>query len=178
MKKELKQVNGMENKMSYQDLETRNKTVKYPYSRNSLLMLIGVRPELVEFFFVLADIVDLRLVSGVREDEEQHQKFLRGESKKDGYKDKSNHQRKEDGFGYAIDALPLPKGINMYQDDGSEDNIRWGQFDGLCHGVAFMLGIKIRTGFKWRSTMMASLERPERENTLPDGNHIEYIGKL
>jgi hypothetical protein len=63
----------------------------------------------------------------------------------------------------------------MYLDDGSEDNIRWGQFDGACHVAAYFLGIRIRTGFKWRDTLMASLERPERDNTLPDGNHIELV---
>jgi hypothetical protein len=63
----------------------------------------------------------------------------------------------------------------MYLDDGSEDNIRWGQFDGLCHGIAHMLGIQVRTGFKWRATMMESLQRAERENTLPDGNHVELV---
>ena len=71
--------------------------------------------------------------------------------------------------------LPLPRGVNMYLDDGSEDNIRWGQFDGLCHGIAYKLGIKIRTGFKWRSNIMDSLARNERDNTFPDGNHVELI---
>jgi len=45
----------------------------------------------------------------------------------------------------------------------------------LCHGIAYMLGIKVKTGFKWRDNMMDSLKRPEKANTLPDGNHIELI---
>jgi peptidoglycan LD-endopeptidase CwlK len=153
----------------------RNQTVKYPYSKSSLEKLQGVHPKLIDFAFELANIIDCRLVYGVRSDEEQHKLFKEGRSSKDGYEHKSNHQTKEDGYGYALDILPLPKNINMYSDDGSEDNIRWGQFDGACHALAHMMGIKIRTGFKWRDNLMDSLERPERENNLPDGNHVELV---
>lgn len=157
------------------ELEKRNKKVKYPYSRSSLKKLLGIHPKLIDLFFMLANIIDLKLVSGVRTDPEQIQMFKEKRSSKNGVTEKSNHQVKEDGYGYAIDALPLPKGVNMYLDDGSEDNIRWGQFDGACHAVADMMGIKIRTGFKWRSSLMSSLARAERDNTLPDGNHVEII---
>lgn len=153
----------------------RNKNVKYKYSKSSLEKLIGVYPKMVDFAFELAQCIDCRLVYGVRTDEEQNKLFKRGRSPKDGYKKKSSHQKKEDGYGYALDILPLPRGVNMYLDDGNEDNIRWGQFDGFCHGIAYKLGIKIRTGFKWRDNMMDSLKRPEKTNTLPDGNHVEFI---
>lgn len=152
-----------------------NKLVKYPYSINSLSELVGVHPDLVEFAFKLADIIDCKIVSGVREDEEQHQKFIAGLSSKDGYIKKSDHQPQEDFFGHALDILPLPKGVNMYLDDGSEDNIRWGQFDGACHALASTMGITIRTGFKWRNNLMDSLARKERDNTLPDGNHVAIV---
>ena len=153
----------------------RNKTVKYPYSKMSLLKLIGVHPIMINFAFELANVIDCRLVDGVRTDPEQQKLFIEGKSTRDGIVKKSKHQKKEDGYGYALDILPLPRGVNMYLDDGSEDNIRWAQFDGLCQGLAYKLGITIRTGFKWRSSMMASLERSERDNTLPDGNHVELI---
>lgn len=149
--------------------------MKYPYSKSSLSKLEGVHPDLVKFAFQLAEVIDCKIVYGVRTDQEQIELFKEGKSSKDGINKKSNHQVKEDGYGYALDILPLPKGVNMYLDDGSEDNIRWGQFDGLCHGIAHMMGIKIRTGFKWRDNMMDSLARKERDNTLPDGNHIELI---
>ena len=158
-----------------EELLIKNKTVKYPFSKSSLEKLIGVHPKLVNFAFTLADIIDIKIVYGVRKDAEQMQLFKEGKSTKDGLKNRSAHQIKNDLLGYALDILPLPKGVNMYLDDGNEDNIRWGQFDGLCHGVAFMLGMTIRTGLKWRSSMMKSLERAERENTLPDGNHVELI---
>ena len=156
-------------------LHDRNSHVKYPFSESSLAKLDGVHPDLIDFAFTLADVVDCKIVYGVREDEEQHELYLNGRSTFDGYEKKSKHQRNSDGYGHAIDILPLPNGVNMYLDDGSEDNIRWGQFDGACHVIAYFLGIRIRTGFKWRDTLMASLERPERDNTLPDGNHVELV---
>lgn len=152
-----------------------NANVKYKYSSSSLDKLLGVHPSLVKFAFELANVVDCKIVFGVRTDAEQNELFKLGRSTKDGYVKKSNHQIKADGYGHALDILPLPKGVNMYLDDGSEDEIRWGQFDGLCHGIAHMLGIKIVTGFKWRDNIMDSLARPHKENTLPDGNHIELV---
>lgn len=156
-------------------LNYRNSKVKYPYSNSSLKKLINVHPSMIDFAFELANVIDCKIVYGIRTDEEQMKLFVDGKSSFDGVTKKSNHQPKEDDFGYALDILPLPKGVNMYLDDGSEDNIRWGQFDGLCHGIAYKLGIKIRTGFKWRSNIMDSLARNERDNTLPDGNHVELI---
>ena len=149
--------------------------MKYPYSKSSQDKLIGVHPLLVKFAYKLAEVLDCKIVYGVRTDEEQHQLLLAGKSSKDGYKKKSNHQPKEDGFGYALDILPLPRGVNMYLDDGVEDDLRWAQFDGLCHGIAHSMGIKIRTGFKWRDNIMDSLARDERDNTFPDGNHVELV---
>jgi len=161
--------------MVSEELLTRNRHVVYPYSYGSLEKLQGVHPLLIDFAFEIANVIDCRLVYGVRETEEQKRLFAEGKSSKDGVVKKSNHQKKADGYGYALDILPLPVGVNMYLDDGSEDNIRWGQFDGLCHGIAYKLGIKIRTGFKWRASMMESLARAERDNTLPDGNHVELV---
>lgn len=158
-----------------QSLIDQNNLVKYPYSKSSLTNLIGVHPELVRFAFTLANIIDCKIVSGVRLDEEQHQKFIDGLSSKDGYEKKSDHQPQDDGFGHALDILPLPRGVNMYLDDESEDNTRWGQFDGACHALAYTLGITIKTGFKWRNNLMDSLARKEKDNTLPDGNHVAIV---
>lgn len=152
-----------------------NTETKYPYSKSSLDKLEGVHPKLVEFAYELANIVDCKLIYGVRTAKEQMQLYSQGRSTFDGITKKSNHQAKDDGYGYALDILPLPKGVNMYDDSDPENKLRWAQFDGLCQGIAYKLGIKIKTGFKWRANMMDSLARNERENTLPDGNHIELI---
>lgn len=156
-------------------LKARNLLVKYKYSQSSLKKLIGVHPNLIDFAFELANIIDCKLIYGVRSDEEQLRLFNEGKTSFDGVTKRSNHQVKDDGLGYALDILPLPIGVNMYDDADSENKLRWGQFDGLCQGLAYKLNIKLRTGFKWRSTMMESLKRNESENTLPDGNHVELI---
>jgi peptidoglycan L-alanyl-D-glutamate endopeptidase CwlK len=157
------------------NLQEMNSKVRYPYSKSSLAKLQGVHPDMIRFAFALAEILDCKIVSGVRTTEEQAEKFAKGLTDRDGYYKKSSHQIRDDGYGHALDILPLPGKVNMYLDDGSEDNIRWGQFDGACHAVAHQLGIAVKTGFKWRSSLMASMERPERENTLPDGNHVELV---
>lgn len=153
----------------------RNNLVKFPYSESSLEKLVGVHPDLINLAFELANIIDCKLVYGVRTYPEQFALFQDKKSTFDGINKKSSHQVKEDGFGYALDILPLPVGINMYDDKDEENKIRWGQFDGLCQGIAYKLKIKIRTGFKWRNSMMSSLKRNEKENTLPDGNHVELV---
>lgn len=158
-----------------EELLERNLLVKYKYSKKSLKKLIGVHPYLVNFAFELANVIDCRLIYGVRTDAQQLQLFNDGRSTFDGITKKSNHQLKDDGLGYALDILPLPKGVNMYDDANPENKLRWAQFDGLCQGLAYKLNIKIKTGFKWRNTMMKSLKRNESENTLPDGNHVELV---
>jgi len=158
-----------------EELLARNKTVKYPFSKSSLEKLIGVHPKLVKFVFELANIVDLRLVYGVRSDPEQLELFNEGKSTFDGTTKRSNHQTKKDGYGHAVDMLPLPVGVNMYNDNDEENKLRWAQFDGLCLALAYKLDITIKTGFKWRDNAMSSLQRPEKDNTLPDGNHVELI---
>jgi peptidoglycan L-alanyl-D-glutamate endopeptidase CwlK len=153
----------------------RNAEVKYPYSASSLAKLEGVHPEMVDFAFELAEVIDAKIIYGVRTEEEQLALYNANPQRStfDGIIKKSNHQKKADGFGHALDILPLPHGVNMYDKRDPENKLRWAQFDGLCQGIAHKLGIKIRTGFKWRDNMMDSLARPEKENTLPDGNHIE-----
>lgn len=149
--------------------------LKYPYSKSSIRKLQGVHPDMVRFAYELAQVIDCKIVYGVRSDMEQYKLYLEDKSSFDGKVKKSNHQKKSDGYGYALDILPLPKGVNMYDDKDTENKLRWAQFDGLCQGIAHKLGIKIKTGFKWRSDMMSSLQRNESENTLPDGNHVELI---
>ena len=159
----------------FETLKVKNNLVKYKYSEKSLKKFIGVHPLLVDFAFELANVIDCTIVFGVRSYEEQNALYRLGKSSKDGFHKKSKHQKKTDSYGHALDILPLPRGVNMYLDDGTEDNIRWAQFDGLCHGIAYKLGIKVRTGFKWRDNMMDSLKRTERSNTFPDGNHVEIV---
>jgi peptidoglycan L-alanyl-D-glutamate endopeptidase CwlK len=52
---------------------------------------------------------------GVREDFEQHQLFMNGKSKCDGYEIKSKHQKREDDYGWATDFFAYVNGKVSYE---------------------------------------------------------------
>lgn len=162
-------------RMTMEALRLQNQTVRYPFSSSSLSKLVGVHPKLVEFAFELANVMDCKIVYGVRTDSEQMELFKKEKTTFDGVNKRSKHQVHTDGLGYALDILPLPKGVNMYDKKDPENKLRWAQFDGVCQTIAYFMGIQVRTGFKWRSNIMDSLARPEKDNTLPDGNHVELV---
>lgn len=87
-------------------------------SQTSLSMLKGVHPNLVNFLkeLILISPHDFKITSGVRTSEEQNKLYQQGRTTKgikvtkvDGYKQKSNHQTKFDGLGYAADIGVLIK---------------------------------------------------------------------
>lgn len=85
---------------------------KFSFSENSLNKFIGVHPKLVKFMEELIKVspYDFKILAGVRTPEEQNKLYQQGRTTKgpivtkvDGYKVKSNHQPKFDGYGYAVD---------------------------------------------------------------------------
>ena len=85
---------------------------KFNFSENSLNKFIGVHPKLVKFMEELIKVspYDFKILAGVRTSEEQNKLYQQGRTTKgpivtkvDGYKVKSNHQPKFDGYGYAVD---------------------------------------------------------------------------
>ena len=77
----------------------------FKFSNTSLRRLNGIHPDIV---FVLNKAleeskVDFGIASGVRTAEEQREKYEKGLSELDGYKRKSKHQIREDGYGHAVD---------------------------------------------------------------------------
>lgn len=87
-------------------------------SQKSLDKLEGVHPNLVNFLkeLILISPYDFKITAGVRTAEEQNKLYQQGRTTKsikvtkvDGYKQKSNHQRKFDGLGYAADIGVLVK---------------------------------------------------------------------
>ena len=76
----------------YTYLIVKNEFIKYPYSKTSLLKLLGLHPSLVSFALSLAKIIDCKIISGVRTDKEQLELFNCKESNFDGIIKKSNHQ--------------------------------------------------------------------------------------
>ena len=84
----------------------------YSFSQTSLDKMKKVHPKLVE---VMKEAIknspfDFRITDGARTAEEQFALYQKGRTKSgpkvtnaDGYKTKSNHQIKADGYGYAVD---------------------------------------------------------------------------
>lgn len=91
----------------------------YKFSQRSLLNLKGIHPYLVH---VMCEAIrnsphDFTITGGVRTTKEQQALYAQGRTKPgkivtnaDGVRSKSNHQAKEDGFGYAIDLYPFVNG--------------------------------------------------------------------
>ena len=82
----------------------------YALSQTSLDKLKGVHPNLVNFLkeLILISPWDFKVTDGVRTADEQNKLYQQGR-KVDGYKQKSNHQTKFDGLGYAADIGVLVK---------------------------------------------------------------------
>ena len=90
----------------------------YTLSQTSLNKLKGVHPNLVNFLkeLILISPWDFKITAGVRTAAEQNLEYQKGRTlpgikvtKVDGYKQKSNHQTKFDGLGYAADIGVLVK---------------------------------------------------------------------
>lgn len=89
-------------------------------SERSEKTLLGVHPDLVRLVKAAIENtpVDFTVVQGVRTAEYQNGLYQQGRTKpgikvtdKDGYKKKSNHQAKADGYGHAVDIYPFYDGI-------------------------------------------------------------------
>lgn len=85
---------------------------KYAFSEQSLRLFKNVHPDLTKIMEeAIADSpYDFRITAGARTAEEQNALYQLGRTRAgnkvtncDGYKSKSNHQIKADGFGYAVD---------------------------------------------------------------------------
>lgn len=84
----------------------------YVLSKLSLSRLEGVHPKLSELFkrAIVDSPHDFMVVQGLRTAEYQRELYSQGRTKPgkivtncDGYKFKSNHQAKSDGYGHAVD---------------------------------------------------------------------------
>lgn len=84
----------------------------YKFSENSLKRMEGVHPKLRKLMelSIKDSPHDFMIVQGVRTAAYQNELYQQGRTKLgkivtncDGYKNKSNHQAKQDGYGHAID---------------------------------------------------------------------------
>lgn len=124
------------------------------YGKTSLINLNGVNPSLVLVMMeAIKDTpIDFSIVYGVRTTAEQQVLYAQGRTKKgaivtyaDGVKNKSNHQKKADGYGHAIDFCPF---VNGKLDWNNISNFK--TIVDHIKETSNRLGIKITCGIDWK----------------------------
>lgn len=128
----------------------------------SLNKLKGVHPDLVKVMkaSITDSPIDFSITSGVRTAAEQKALYAQGRTTKggivtnaDGVKNKSNHQAKSDGFGYAVDFCPY---INGKLDWNNEANFRIIATHIIA--IAKCIGIKVESGMNWKFLDLPHIE--------------------
>ncbi len=142
------------------------------FGKKSLNSLQGIHPDLVKVMkeSVNDSPVDFTITDGVRTLAMQQALYAKGRTAKgeivtnaDGIKGKSNHQVKNDGFGWAVDLYPYVNGKIDFDDKG--DNLR--VIAAHIKATAKCLGIKIKWGgnFPATKTLPYGWDKPHFELT-------------
>ena len=134
------------------------------FGARSLKSLNGVHPFLIHIMCeaIRTTPVDFTITSGVRTLKEQQDLYAQGRTKPgqkvtnaDGVRNKSNHQAKEDGFGYAVDLYPYVNGQVDVNDRGG--NLP--RIAAHIKSVAAQLGYRVDWGGDWKGL----IDRPQFE---------------
>lgn len=135
--------------------------------------IVGLHPNLILLlgYALATSEIDFFISEGVRTAEEQYAHYLKGRQKdkdgkiigiivtqRDGYKKKSEHQIKEDGYGYAADIYY----VGWTNKDNNNDP-RWLKLIQHIEKCAKMLNIEINCGYYWTNPK--------------DNPHIELVRK-
>lgn len=135
----------------------------YQFGKRSLDNLVGVHPNLVKVLnaSITDSPVDFTITEGVRTTQKQQEYYSWGRTKKnpntgkmtkvtyaDGIKRKSNHQPKDDGYGYAVDLYPYFD--DKVQVQGDAVVIALEEIANHIKKKAKELGIKIVWGGDWK----------------------------
>ncbi|TWP23151.1 M15 family peptidase [Apibacter muscae] len=124
------------------------------FSKRSKNNLKGIHPNLVKVMneAIKNTPIDFTITDGVRTTAQQQALYAQGRSKpgrivtnSDGVKNKSNHQPKSDGYGYAVDLYPYYNGSVQVNDD-----IRLRTIASHIINTAKSLGIRIEWGGHWK----------------------------
>lgn len=128
------------------------------YSKRSLDALNGVHPSLVKVMMesIKTTPEDYTIVEGVRTTERQKTLYAQGRTVKggivtyaDGVKNKSNHQVKVDGYGYAVDIYPFFDG--KVHVSGKDVIPKLKKITDHIKATAKKLGVEITCGIDWKS---------------------------
>lgn len=136
---------------------------KYSFGQTSLDKMLKVHPKLVE---VMKEAIknspfDFRITDGARTAEEQNELYQLGRNKPgrkvtncDGYKSKSNHQIKSDGFSHAVDIFPcgiIENGVyRKFTADEGYDDKKLKIISEHILKIAKEKGVNIEWGGNWK----------------------------
>jgi peptidoglycan L-alanyl-D-glutamate endopeptidase CwlK len=137
----------------------------YVYGKSSRSKLRTCHPDLQLIFNEAIKTYDITILEGARSTERQRQLYTKGASKCDGIISKSKHQVNDDGYAYAVDAVPYP--IDWH------DSNRFFFMAGLIFGIADRLYVsgeinhKLRWGHDW------DMDKDFMDQTFNDSPHFE-----
>lgn len=127
-------------------------------SERSLSSLKGVHPDLVKIIrkAVEESPVDFTITSGARTTAQQKKLYAQGRTapgkrvtNADGIRNKSNHQAKADGYGYAVDLYPYYDGsVRVHESDVPE---KLGLIAIHIKATAACFGCTVEWGGDWKS---------------------------
>lgn len=127
------------------------------FGTRSLNTLKGIHPDLVKVMqeAIKDTPVDFTITDGVRTTAQQQALYAKGRTapggkvtNADGVKNKSNHQVKADGYGYAIDLCPYVDGKVDYNDDSDSLKV----IAAHIKATAKCLGVNIGWGGDWKGS--------------------------
>ena len=125
------------------------------FGKLSLNSLKGIHPDLVRVMTkaILTTPVDFTITDGVRTLAMQQALYAKGRTSPgrivtnaDGVKNKSNHQIKSDGYGYAIDLYPYINGKIDFNDKENKLPV----ISAHILATANCLGVKVEWGGNWK----------------------------
>lgn len=123
----------------------------YRLGKRSKANLEGVHPDMVKVIKKAIEITnqDFTVIWGVRTAKQQNDLYQKGRTKggsivtyKDGYRKKSNHQVKSDGYGHAVDLVPYPVDWN--------DWTKFERINDAVQAAANSLGVDVVWGGDWK----------------------------
>jgi peptidoglycan L-alanyl-D-glutamate endopeptidase CwlK len=132
---------------------------EYKFSQRSLNNLKEIHPRLVK---VMTEAIkncpaDFTITDGIRTTEQQETLYAKGRivpgkivTNADGVKNKSNHQAKSDGYGYAVDLYAYYDGSVQVDDDKTIIN----KIAPHIKNTAKKLGINISWGGDWTGKLI------------------------
>ena len=144
--------------------EVKEAKEEYAFSGQSLRLFKNVHPDLIKIMkaAITNSPYDFRITAGARTAEEQNALYQIGRTragsivtKADGYKSKSNHQIKSDGYGHAVDIFICGKydengNYQKFNTEQGYDDKKIREVANHIKSVAKNLGLRIEWGGDWK----------------------------